>query len=280
MTNKKCKRCEAEKRGLNSLALHSCGKTTAETPENEKLSTIKKCCEKLERCFKCGKLVKFDKFSCICPCECHQTKPQEVDEKNWNNEPCDNKNCPMCQTVNELVPSMSYCAKHNYKKEGCGCYPNSDIVCSKHSKEEVAKKELEKMGWKFTEEVAERIPFVADSGSYPVETGYHYSEEVADWAKELHDICFQIDCSLRETKVVENSLKNLITKTIAQEYDRGYAEAVRRHEKEIIEEKEKWKEELIEWCEKNKKDVYGLGGGYDNIIHLSDIINKIKNNEG
>ena len=43
-------------------------------------------------------------------------------------------------------------------------------------------------------------------------------------------------------------------------------------------EKAKWKEEMIEWCEKNKKDVYGLGGGYDNVIHLSKIINHLKDN--
>lgn len=67
-----CQRCKAEKRGLNSLALHTCGKTTAETPENEKLSTIKKCCDKDF----CEHGYKKDHLE-YCPI-CHQPKPQEV----------------------------------------------------------------------------------------------------------------------------------------------------------------------------------------------------------
>ena len=66
--------------------------------------------EEVQKCLECGHLKKYHEAigfetACTygdCPCQGYIDQPEKADE------------CKICKTVDELTPSMSYCAKHNY----------------------------------------------------------------------------------------------------------------------------------------------------------------------
>lgn len=121
--------------------------------------------------------------------------------------------------------------------------------------------------------------------------GKHYfeKEEVVDWEKEfdkkfsyfLEDnfhLVFSLngnDGNYNLPKIKIDELKSFITKTIAQEYEKGFEDG-RGVEKRL---KEKWKEELIK--ELNETHFYYVmwKGSEIECWNKQDVINKIKNNE-
>ena len=93
--------------------------------------------ENYYKCPKCGS----GSFRGVCPRDCEKSKEEKeliVEEyETWVGrglkivaKPPEEKKCEMCETVNELIPSLSYCAKDNYPQKTQNTLPPEEKECN------------------------------------------------------------------------------------------------------------------------------------------------------
>lgn len=182
------------------------------------------------------------------------------------------------------------------------CFSDKDCPkCHQDKYQEVAKQDLEKYkqdrmmeeaiaSAELAEEVSEQYQcksYWENGKVLNCSCGKCDKEEVADWdwKKEYSELVKYIFYTKDPNYGAENSrnkntIEIFITKTIAQEYEKGLEDG-RNIEKRL---NEKWKEELIEWLDTALFSTSNVLGGTKYQLehlqaHIRDIINKIKNND-